>query len=241
MKVCAIIQARMGSTRLPGKVLMDLGGKTVLARVVCRVRRAELVDQIVVASTTAPADDAIVRECERMNVLCFRGQEDDVLDRYYQAAVAFSADVIVRITSDCPLIEPELVDRTIRTFLSERADYANNVSPRTFPRGLDVEVFTFEALTRACREAREAHQREHVTPYLYEHPELFHLASVTGEDDRSQYRWTLDTPEDLQLIREIYKQLRDRDDFDWREALHVMEREPELCALNSHVLQKSLH
>ena len=239
--IVAIVQARMGSTRLPGKVLKDLGGDTILARVVHRLRRARLINEIVIATTTSPADDSIVRECERLAVKCFRGSEQDVLDRYYQAAKVLSAEAVVRITSDCPLIDPELVDATVRTFLEKKADYANNVSPRTFPRGLDVEVLTFAGLERAWREAVKPHEREHVTPYFYEHPELFHLTSIQGESDYSAYRWTLDTSEDLELIRAIYSRLGNRDDFGWHEALAVMEREPELVDLNSHIIQKSLH
>lgn len=241
MRVVAIIQARMGSTRLPGKVLKDLGGETVLARVVNRTRRATLLDEVVVATSVLPADDAIARECEHLKVACFRGDEADVLDRYYRAAQQFAADAVVRITADCPLIDPELVDTTIRTFLEEKADYANNTSPRTYPRGLDAEVFTFTGLERAWREAVKPYEREHVTPYFYEHPELFRVAYTREEKDYSAHRWTLDTPDDLELIRAIYARLGNRADFGWREVLAVMEREPELAALNSHIVQKSLH
>ena len=172
--------------------------------------------------------------------MCFRGEEQDVLDRYYQAARANAADAVVRITSDCPLIDPELVDETVEVFRDEHADYASNVFPRTYPRGLDTEVFSFDALDRAWREAREAHQREHVTPYLYEHPQIFKLASLSGAADYSRYRWTLDTREDLELLRAIYSRFDGRDDFSWQEVLRLMEREPELAELNSQVLQKSV-
>ena len=241
MKTVAIIQARMGSTRLPGKVIMDLGGDTVLARVVRRLCRAKFVDEIVIATTSSDADDAIVRECERLGVPWFRGSEDDVLDRYYQAAQTYAAGAVVRITSDCPLIDPELVDGTIRVFQEQHCDYASNLFPRTYPRGLDTEVFTVAALERDWREARAPYQREHVTPFLYEHPELFRLVSLRGRIDYSQYRWTLDTAEDLQLLRAIYARFSNQDNFGWREAVALMEREPELAELNSRVLQKSLH
>jgi len=240
MNIVAIIQARMGSSRLPGKVSMDLGGETVLGRVVRRLQRSRHISKIVVATTTVPADEVIVAECDRLEVLCFRGSEHDVLDRYYQAARANAADAVVRITSDCPLIDPELVDETVEVFRDEHADYASNVFPRTYPRGLDTEVFSFDALDRAWREAREAHQREHVTPYLYEHPQIFKLASLSGAADYSRYRWTLDTLEDLELLRTIYSRFHGRDDFSWKEVLRLMEREPELAELNSQVLQKSV-
>jgi spore coat polysaccharide biosynthesis protein SpsF len=241
VKVVAIVQARMGSTRLPGKVLMDLGGESVLGRVVRRLRRATLVDEIVVATTDSVADDAIIRECDWLDVGSFRGSEHDVLDRYYQATRACSARTVVRITSDCPVIDAELVDETIRVFRDKRADYTSNVFPRTYPRGLDIEVFSLSALERAWQEAHEPYQREHVTPYFYEHPELFRLASLCGPTDYSQYRWTLDTAEDLDLLRTIYARLGNSGDFSWRDAIKVMEREPQLAELNSHVVQKAVH
>ena len=241
MKVVAIIQARMGSSRLPGKVLMDLGGETVLARVVRRSRRARLVDQIVVATTILEPDDAIVKECQKLSVSCFRGMEDNVLDRYYRAALNYSADVIVRITSDNPLVDPDLIDDVVREIFKSRADYANNRSPRTYPIGLDVEAFTFVALERAWREAKLPYEQEHVTPYFYEHPRSFHCTSVKGSFDCSDHRWTLDTPEDLKLIREIYAGLGNKDEFSWSEALAVVRSAASLVDINSHVMQKPLH
>ena len=240
MRVVAIIQARMGSTRLPGKVLKDLGGETVLARVVKRARRATLLDEVVVATSGLPADDAIARECEALKVACFRGDEADVLDRYYHAARKFEADVVVRITSDCPLIDPELIDATIRSRLNQQADYASNSLARSYPRGLDVEVFTAHALARAWSAAKEDYQRIHVTPYLYQNPESFKVISVAAEVDYSQYRWTVDTAEDLELVRAVYKHFENRDSIRWTEVLDLMEAQPELAALNSHVQQKAL-
>jgi spore coat polysaccharide biosynthesis protein SpsF len=240
MRIVAIIQARMGSTRLPGKVLKDLGGETVLARVVNRVRRATLLDEVVVATSVLPADDAIVRECEHLRVACFRGDEVDVLDRYYRAAQQFAADAVVRITADCPLIDPELIDVTIRSSLEQKADYASNALVRRYPRGLDVEVVSADALSLAWRGAKEHYQRTHVTPYLYENPESFKVISIAGEADHSQYRWTLDTIEDLELLRAVYKHFGNRDSIRWTEVLELMESRPEFAALNSHVRQKAL-
>ncbi len=240
VRVVAIIQARVGSTRLPGKVLKDLGGETVLARVVKRTSRASLVDEVVVATTVQPADGAIVKECERLPVACFRGNEADVLDRYYRAAQRFLADAIVRITSDCPLIDPELIDATIRAFQNQKVDYATNALVVTFPRGLDVEVFTVGALTHAWAAADEAYQRTHVTPYIYENDELFKIVSLSAERDYSKYRWTLDTVEDFEVIREVYKHFADDDRMTWHEVLLLMETHPELAKLNSYVRQKTL-
>jgi spore coat polysaccharide biosynthesis protein SpsF len=240
-KVVAIIQARTGSTRLPGKVLMDLEGETVLARVVQRVRRARLIDDVLIATTNEPADDAIVDECQRCSVAVFRGDEDDVLDRYYRAAQSCAAGIVVRITSDCPLIDPEITDKTVAAFLDARPDYASNALIRTYPRGLDTEVMTVAALERAWRSATEAYQRAHVTPYIYQNPDAFKILPVTGDADYSGHRWTLDTPEDLAFIRAIYARVEDQSNFGWRDVLRILDREPELAEMNRMVLQKSLH
>jgi spore coat polysaccharide biosynthesis protein SpsF (cytidylyltransferase family) len=234
----AIIQARMGSTRLPGKVLMDLGGKTVIERVIRRVGRAALVDEVVIATTENPKDDTLARECERFDVAVIRGSEFDVLDRYYHAAKASAAEWIVRITSDCPVIDPGIIDRTIQACLDQDADYASNVSPRTYPRGLDTEVFRMEALRRAWSEARAAFDREHVTPYFRANPEIFRITSITHDCDCSHHRWTVDTDDDLLLLRSLYARMVNRDDFGWRELLLLLEQEPELAELNAHVVQK---
>jgi spore coat polysaccharide biosynthesis protein SpsF len=240
VKISAIVQARMGSTRLPGKVLMGLGTKTVLARVVNRLRRATRIDEIVIATSDSVADDVIVRECQQLGVSSFRGSEDDVLDRYYQVARACGAGAIARITCDCPLIDPQLVDETVQIFQHQCADYGSNVFPRTYPRGLDTEVFTVAALEQAWRDAREPCEREHVTPYFYQHPELFKLVSRRGLIDYSQYRWALDTVEDLELLRKIYARFSNQDDFSWGDVIQLMEREPELAEVNSCAVQKAL-
>jgi spore coat polysaccharide biosynthesis protein SpsF len=241
MRVIAIIQARMGSTRLPGKVLNDLEGKTMLARVLERVRRARLVDDILVATTDRAEDDAIVEECRRGSVAVARGDAEDVLDRYYRAAQLSKAEAVVRITSDCPLIDPEITDKTIAAFLESRPDYAANVLERTYPRGLDTEAMSFEALAKAWRQAGKPYQREHVTPYIYEHPDEFKLLSVKGDADYSFHRWTVDTPEDLELVRAIYRRLKADESFSWRHVLELLEKEPKLVELNRSTRQKALH
>lgn len=229
----------MNSTRLPGKVLVDLGGKSALARVVQRLGRSQLIDQVVVATTEAKADDAIVRECRHLGVDTFRGSEIDVLDRYFQTAKRHAAEAIVRITADCPLVDAEVVDETVGLFRDQTADYASNLFPRIYPRGLDTEVFTYTALEHAWQSTSKPYEREHVTPYFYQHPEIFRLVSASGKHDYSHFRWTLDTPEDLDLIAAIYSRLADRDDFGWREVLDVMMLEPELADLNLHVRQEN--
>ncbi len=238
--VVAVIQARMGSTRLPGKVLRDLGGRTMLARVVRRTVRAKLVDEVVVATSTNSADDPVAQQCRQLGVACFRGSEDDVLDRYYHAAIAHRADVVVRVTSDCPLIDPEVSDRVIRAFLDMEPDYASNTLHRTYPRGLDTEVMTAAALERAWREATEEYQRIHVTPYLYQHPEQFILLPVIGREDLSANRWCVDTLEDLELLRAIYARLGPEDCFSWADVYRLLTEEPSLSELNCGIRQKHL-
>lgn len=240
-RTVAIIQARMGSTRLPGKVLMDLGGATALQRVVTRLSRAERIDQIVIATTTSIADDAIVEASKEIGVEFFRGSEQDVLSRYMGAAGAFHADAVVRITSDCPLIDPGIVDRVVNEALAGSADFACNCLPRTYPRGLDTEFFSMQALRRVAELASQPHHREHVTPVFYERQELFRTHSTCAERDYSQYRWTLDTREDLELIRAIYAYFGNEDRFTWREVIGLMERTPELASINSHITQKSMY
>lgn len=242
MKVVAIIQARLGSSRLPGKVLLNLAGEPMLTRVIHRLRRAQRLDEVIVATTTEPRDDALATFCADQGIACSRGSENDVLDRYVQAARAAKADVVVRITSDCPLIDPQLVDEVVAHFLTREpaADYVSNVAPiRTFPRGLDTEVIRLEALERAHREATDSASREHVTAYIYRHPEAFRLEGYHGAEDHSAHRWTVDTPEDFALVEKIYAHFG-HDAFSWKEALQLIEQNPEWSRLNAHIEQKPL-
>lgn len=241
MRVVAIVQARLGSTRLPGKVLKDLAGQTMLARVVARLRCANRIDAVLVATTDSPTDDPIVDECRRLSVIVSRGDQDDVLDRYCKAAEFASADVVVRITSDCPLIDPEITDKTVQAFLDHTPDYAANTIVRTYPRGLDTEVISMNALARAWQEACNSYEREHVTPYIIEHPAAFKLLSVTGDQDYTAHRWTVDTPEDFEFVQAVYARLESKGVFSWRNVLDLLEREPQLLELNRDVMQKQLH
>lgn len=246
MTTVAMIQARMGSTRLPGKVLISLCGKSVLAHVIARVRACPLVERVVVATSVAVADDAIVVACDSLGVTSYRGSEDDVLARFYGAAQAVGASVIVRVTADCPLLDPELLTRMLELFRqrvesAEPVDYLSNTLTRSYPRGLDLEIFTFAALQRAMREADSQAQREHVTPYIYQHPQSFRLEGYLAASDHSMHRWTLDTPADLELIEAIYGALHTPERlFTTDEVLALLEARPELVALNSHVEQKPL-
>jgi spore coat polysaccharide biosynthesis protein SpsF (cytidylyltransferase family) len=236
MRTVAIVQARMGSTRLPGKVLMDIEGKPTLQRVVERIRRARRVDEVVVATSDLPADDAIERFCGEIGVACFRGSEGDVLDRYHGAAAAHGADVVVRITADCPLLDPAVVDRVIAAFHEGGCDYAANCRMEvTYPDGLDTEVFSRDALERAWAQARLHSEREHVTPYIWNHPERFALRVVRNDRDLSALRWTLDEPDDLAAIRAVYAELGGDRPFGMEEVLDLLARRPELAALNAHI------
>jgi spore coat polysaccharide biosynthesis protein SpsF len=240
VRVIAIIQARLGSSRLPGKVLLDLAGEPMLARVVNRVRRARCLEEVVIATTTEPADETLTALCASRGWPCCRGSPDDLLDRYYGAAQEFGADVVVRITSDCPLIEPELIDRVVRELLDHRPplDYASNVLPRrTYPRGLDVEAFRFETLKVMWQEDDNPAWREHVTQFLHHHPERFAIQGVLNDCDLSAMRWTVDTPEDYELVRLIYGAFG-HDRFSWQEVLRLLEENPQWLEINRHVTQK---
>lgn len=241
MNTAAIIQARMGSTRLPGKVLKDLLGKPMLVHVVERTRRAKALNSVIVATTTRPDDDVIARLCEQKGYPYFRGSLEDLLDRYYQTAVQFKVDNVVRITSDCPLIEPEIIDRTVYEFLnhSPALDYASNFLTRTFPRGLDIEVMSFKALQKAWQEDNNPAWREHVTPYIYRHPEKFQIHNVTGDTDYSQMRWTVDTPEDMELVRRIYQYFQNNK-FTWIQVLDLLKIHPDWLEINQDIRQKQV-
>jgi len=239
-RTVAIIQARTGSTRLPGKVLEPLLGAPLLARVVERTRRARTVDEVVVATTRLAADDAIEALAQASGWAIVRGSETDLLDRYLAAARAHAAEVVVRITSDCPLIDPALVDDVVRARAASGADYAgNSLAPRTYPRGLEVEAMTRETLERAGAEDTDPAWREHATPYIYRHPELFRLARVASPEDLSDHRWCVDTPADLDLVRRIYGALGN-DRFGWREALDVVRAHPDWARINRDVEQKTV-
>lgn len=240
MRTVLIVQARMGSSRLPGKVLMEVGGETMLGRVVRRASRAALVDEVAVATSTAPGDDAVDEHAAELRVTCVRGSEGDVLDRFRTAAEALGAGVVVRVTADCPMIDPGLVDDVVGALRdAPGADFAANTLERTYPRGLDVEAATRACLDRAWREAREPWERAHVFPYVYADPQRFHLVSVRGDEDRSGHRWTVDTAEDLAMARALCARLPGGGlRAGWREALAAVEREPGIAQLNARVAQK---
>lgn len=236
-RVVAIIQARMGSTRLPGKVLMPLGNRTVLEQVIHQLSFSRRIDEVVLATTLEPSDEGLVDVAERRGIPIYRGSAADVLDRYYQAASRQSASVVVRITADCPLLDPMIVDETIGEYFRGAFDYVSNFSPPSFPDGLDAEVFSFAALDRAWREAVLPSEREHVTPYIRNHPELFRVGSYRQEVDLSALRWTLDNPEDYQLLSKLIAGLGAKVEgaVHLADVMEVLTGHPELSTLNSHI------
>jgi len=242
MSVIAIIQARMGSTRLPGKILKEVNGNPLLFYQLERLKGSKLIDEIVIATTTKEQDNEIVTFCEQYGVSYYRGSETDVLSRYFNAAVKFNADTIVRLTSDCPIIDVEVVDKTIQYFLElDHCDYVSNTLERTYPRGLDTEVFTYIALEKAYKEAFLDRDREHVTPYIYTNQDLFEVGFLKNKIDYSNYRLTVDTEEDFELIKLIINALFKRNpNFTLIDIVTLMENNPQWFDINSHIEQKKL-
>ena len=241
--VVAIIQARMGSSRLPGKVLREIEGQPMLYRVVVRARHAQTLGRVVVATTTEVGDDPVEVYCQQQGFPVFRGDPYDVLDRYYQAARTFQAETVVRLTADCPLLDPAEIDRTVRAFQTAQVDFAANRLPppwrRTTPIGMDTEVVTMAALTRAWQEAEAKYAREHVMPYFYEEPGRFKTLLVDHEPDWGELRLTVDTAEDLELIRKITAHFGGGNDFGMDEVVAYLQHHPELGAINAGIHHKS--
>lgn len=243
MKVGVIIQARMGSTRLSGKVMKEIQGKTVLEHVIERVSQTEIINEIIIATTIDERDDIIAKEALNLGVKVYRGSEEDVLSRYYYAANEYSIDVIIRITSDCPLVDPQIIDQLVRSYIGNDYDFVTNagsdLTQRTYPRGLDIEVFSFEWLEKAFHHANKQYQREHVTPYIYEFNEkiLYYKNGI----NYSSHRWTLDTKEDFELITAIYDRLyKGKHDFYFMDIINLFNNEPNLFNINAHIEQKKL-
>ncbi len=245
-KTVAVVQARYASTRLPGKVLLKLQGRTVLSRVLERVVATPGVDHVVCAVPDAPENDCVAEEALACGVSVYRGSENDVLDRTYRAAAQYSPRWVMRVTSDCPLVDSEVCGAVVQLLISARADYACNVTPPSFPHGLDCEVFTFAWLERAANDARKPSEREHVTQYMRTHPECRMVSLAGPGGDSALQRWTLDTPTDLEFLRQLVALLPEgRDGWNYRVPLAIVESHPELAAINAgydrfHGLRRSL-
>lgn len=233
-RVIAVVQARLGSTRLPGKALLDLAGRPMLSHVLARAAAIPGVDAVVLATTTAPEDAALADLARGAGVACVRGSVDDVLDRFRQAIAEHPCDAVVRITADCPLLDPEVSGRVVAAYRAERVAYASNVHPPTYPDGLDTEVISAAALEIAWREAREGSEREHVTPFVWSRPERFRPVNVAAERDLSHLRFTVDDARDLALVREVYAALAAGDRlFGLDDVLNLLGARPELIDLNA--------
>ncbi len=242
-KVVILIQARMGSTRLPGKHLKTVLDKPLLAFLLERLKRVTQVDEIILATTTNPVDDCLAEFCQLAQCSCFRGSEQDVFQRFLEAARCHQATVIIRICADCPLIDPAIIQKVLDYFLAHEPsyDYITNClqEERSYPRGMDVEVFSVRSLEYIATQPLSPEEREHVTPYYYRHTELFSLKSLQADQNFSTYRWTVDTPADLNLITLILENIYpQKPQFTLEDLLELLKQHPEWCQLNAHIQHK---
>ena len=239
-KIVAIVQARMGSTRLPGKVLKEVLSRPLLSYQIERMAQSRLIDELVIA-TTPNSNEPIIELCKKENVSYFIGSEKDVLERYYLAAKQHQADIVVRMTSDCPLIDADIVDNVINMYKNNNFDYVSNTQIRTFPRGMDTEVFSFSALERAYKEAKIEYEHEHVTPYLYLNAEKFKIGQYIQDQDFNEIRLTVDTPEDFELIKRLFEKLYPiNSKFSLEDILEVLKENPSWLEINKEIVQKKL-
>lgn len=233
--ILAILQARVSSTRLPGKVLKPLLGKPMILRQIERLKRTRSIDRLLIATSVGPEDDALASLCRENGLECFRGSLDDVLDRFYQAAKTSQPDHVMRLTGDCPLTDPEILDQLADLHLGSGCDYSSTALEPTFPDGLDAELMTFSALEHAWREAKLPSQREHVTPFLYQNPDRFSIRVLKNERDLSALRWTVDEPSDFEFVTRVYEGLYPANpNFGMAEVLAFLERHQDLFELNHH-------
>jgi spore coat polysaccharide biosynthesis protein SpsF len=238
VSIIAVIQARISSTRLPGKVLKKIEGKTVLEHVINRVKVVKNLDDVIVATTVKKEDLEIVKLCANLGISVFCGSEDDVLDRYYQAARLFKAKHIIRITSDCPLIDFKVIEGVVDLYFRENANYATNTIPETFPDGEDVEVFSFKALKIAWENAELSSEREHITPYIRNNPSIFKIVNLKSNINLSNKRWTIDESEDFKFIKIIYKNLYPKDSlFGMETILNYLRNNPEVEKINKNIIR----
>lgn len=236
MKIVAIIQARMSSSRLPGKVLMPLAGEPVLWHVVNRIRNCKTIAEIVVATSIDKSDDVIEDWCQVEGVSCYRGSLNDVLDRYYQAALIYSADAVVRITADCPALDPTIVDEVVYNYLAGKYDYYGLTGD--FPDGLDCTIFAFPALAKAWGNSTLPSEREHVGPYIEQRPETFKNGGFIKFTGLSHHRWTLDEPRDYDFLQMVFSRLHQKNKiFLATDVLALLEKEPQLLEINSNIIR----
>jgi spore coat polysaccharide biosynthesis protein SpsF len=236
--ISVIIQARMSSTRLPEKIMLEVCGKTLLEHMILRIKKSRKIDKILVATTINKKDDVIEKFCKEKQIQCFRGPEDDVLSRYKLANDYLNSDIIVRICSDCPLLDSNIIDDVINTFEKGNYDYVNNLVPlpRTYPDGLLVEVFSSKVLNEAYVEAKKPSDREHVTFFMSNQPKRYNIYRLDCEEDLSKYRFNLDYPEDFTVIKAIYESLYlDKPNFVMSDVITWLNNHPEIMKINSHI------
>lgn len=236
-KITSIIQARMDSARLPGKTLMNIGSKMLMERVIDRVLKSKMNQQIVLATTDLPIDNELVEFVKHKysQISIYRGETEDVLKRYLKAAILFNADPIVRITADDPFKDPNIIDQIIKLFSGGKYDYVSNTIKHTYPEGLDVEIFSLEALKKANKKGKNPKDREHVTYFIWNHPELFRLKNLPADKDYSSIRLTVDYAEDIKLSEKIYNYFAPREDFSFHEIIRLLQNRPELLKINQHI------
>jgi spore coat polysaccharide biosynthesis protein SpsF len=233
MKIVGIIQARMGSTRLPGKVLADVHGKPMLRWLLDRIHSVRVIDEIVVATTLSSEDDRLVDWLSQNHVKYFRGSESDVLERFYECAKKHQADLVVRITADDPLKDPGIISQAIAMLVDNpEVDYCSNSISPTYPEGLDIEIIRFSALEKSFQESEIASEREHVTPYIWKNPDLFKLAGLEFDRNLSHWRWTVDKPDDLEFVRAVYQEFINQPLVPFTEIISFLESNPKIIAIN---------
>jgi len=233
----------MGSIRLPGKVLKKVLDKPLLEYQIERVKRAKHIDKIVIATTTNDLDQPIIELCEKLSTSYFCGDENDVLARYYEAAKIYKADIIVRLTSDCPIIDPNVIDKLIEYFTKNQSkyDYVSNTLNRSYPRGMDVEVLSFKCLTESYLEAKIQSEREHVTPFIYKNLDRYRVGNINYSENQSLHRWTVDTMEDFNLIKKIIEELYPENNFfTLEDTLTLLKKHPDWSLINNHIKQKKI-
>ncbi len=243
MKIVTVIQARMSSSRLPQKILLPILGKPLLYRMIERVKKAKLIGKLVVATSTNADDDEVENFCSKNNLVCYRGHLTDLLDRHYQVGKTFSANAVVKIPSDCPLIDPQIIDKVIRHYIeNDELDFVSNLHPATYPDGNDVEIMSFDSLECAWKDAAKSYEREHTTPFIWENADTFKVGNIvweSGLDYSTTHRWTIDFPEDYEFIRRVYEELYPKNhNFSLNDILSLLKQKPEIAEINSRYLGK---
>ena len=243
MKVNAIIQARCGSSRFPNKVFVDIDGHSLLWHVVDRLKHSTMINDIIIATTVNPKDDEIESWCQRESISCYRGSESDVLNRYYEASLAYPSDIVVRITADDPFKEPKVIDRVISNLIDNKLDLSTNNFPPSFPEGLDCEAFTIETLEIMEKNARDRFEREHVTQYVYHNPDRFKIGNVSSIIPLETYRWTIDTIEDYEMVKSVYahRNTGSEDILLMDEILSILNDNPQIVQINSNVKRSAMY